>query len=114
MPKGVAKEAYAGEFKLKVIEYMRNEHMSYRETERLFGVSRERIQRWERIYLEEGSEGLFVEHRGMNSKGRLTILDKKVEADLISENQRLRMENDYLKKLNALVQKRENQAKKPK
>lgn len=41
-------------------------------------------------------------------------LDKKIEEDLISENQRLRMENEYLKKLNALVQeriKRENKKK---
>lgn len=33
-------------------------------------------------------------------------LDKKTEEDLIAENQRLRMENEYLKKLNALVQER--------
>ena len=33
-------------------------------------------------------------------------LNKDIEEDLIAENQRLRMENEYLKKLNALVQKR--------
>ena len=33
-------------------------------------------------------------------------LDKKIEEDLVTENQRLRMENEYLKKLNALVQER--------
>ena len=41
-------------------------------------------------------------------------LSKEVEEDLIAENQRLRMENEYLKKLNALVQeriKRENTKK---
>lgn len=31
---------------------------------------------------------------------------KKVEEDLIAENQRLRMENEYLKKLDALVRER--------
>ena len=36
-------------------------------------------------------------------KGRPPQLDKKVEEDLIAENQRLRMEIDYLKKLSALV-----------
>ena len=41
-------------------------------------------------------------------------LNKDIEEDLIAENQRLRMENEYLKKLNALVQeriKRENNKK---
>lgn len=41
-------------------------------------------------------------------------LNKDIKEDLIAENQRLRMENEYLKKLNALVQeriKRENKKK---
>ena len=33
-------------------------------------------------------------------------LSKETEEDLIAEVQRLRMENEYLKKLNALVQER--------
>ena len=37
------------------------------------------------------------------NKGRPPKLDKKVEEDLIAENQRLRMEIEYLKKLSALV-----------
>ena len=67
------------------------------------------IQRWERIYLEEGAEGLMKERRGRASatsgtrRGRPPKLDKKVEEDLIAENQRLRMEIEYLKKLSALV-----------
>ncbi len=67
------------------------------------------IQRWERIYLEEGAEGLMKERRGRacsaggTRKGRPPKLDKKVEEDLIAENQRLRMEIEYLKKLSALV-----------
>ena len=65
------------------------------------------VQRWERIYLEEGAEGLMKERRGKNNinnkRGRPPKLDKKVEEDLIAENQRLRMEIEYLKKLSALV-----------
>lgn len=41
-------------------------------------------------------------------------LNKDIEEDIIAENQCLRMENEYLKKLNALVQeriKRENKKK---
>lgn len=39
-------------------------------------------------------------------------MNKKTEEDLIAEVQRLRMENEYLKKLNALVQAREKSARK--
>ena len=45
-------------------------------------------------------------------KGRPPKLDKKVEEDLIAENQRLRMEIEYFKKLDALVQKRLQEEKK--
>lgn len=49
-----------------------------------------------------------------NSKPEKKKLNKDVEEDLIAEVQHLRMENEYLKKLNALVQeriKRENKKK---
>ena len=39
-------------------------------------------------------------------------MDKRVEEDLIAENQRLRMEIEYIKKLSALVQKRMQEEKK--
>ena len=67
------------------------------------------IQLWERIFLEEGAEGLMKERRGRackasgSNKGHPPKLDRKVEEDLIAENQRLRMEIEYLKKLSALV-----------
>ena len=66
--------------------------------------------------MEEGAEGLMKERRGRacsacgTKRGRPPKLDKKVEEDLIAENQRLRMEIEYLKKLSALVlaEEREN------
>ena len=108
MSKGKANPKYTGEFKQKVVEYMRENKLSYNETMRIFEITgKMSIARWERIYLEEGAEGLKIERRGSKGKGRPPKLEKKVEEDLIAENQRLRMENEYLKKLNALVQERE-------
>ncbi len=48
------------------------------------------IERWERICLEEGPEGLAIERRGRKISSRSARLSKAVEEDLIAENQRLR------------------------
>ena len=113
--KGTKSKKYSPEFKLSVILDMRENHLSYKETVRRYdlgkidsGGVRQMLQRWERKYLEEGIEGLEKDNRGRPSKkrGRPPKLDKQVEEDLIAENQRLRMEIEYLKKLNALVQER--------
>lgn len=120
MPKGKPNKHYTGEFKQKVVEYMRDNNLSYKETARIFEIQDIRAASWERIYLEEGVEGLYIERRGRASKvsdvqkGHKPKINKKVEEDLIAENQRLRMEIDYLKKLNVLVQERQLQEKKRK
>ena len=127
---------YSPEFKISCIIDMRSNHLSYVETVRKYwGVStpiesnnyRSQLKLWERIFLEEGKAGLYKERRGrttkMNNpnKGRpKKKLDKQVKQDLIAENQQLKerveqleMENEYLKKLDALVRKRlQNQKKK--
>ena len=105
MPKGVPNKRYTLEFKKLVVETMQEEKLGYSETCRRFDVnSRDRIRSWERIYLEEGPEGLAIERRGRCSKGRPPKqLPKQVEEDLLAEVQRLRAENDYLKNLQALV-----------
>ena len=72
------------------------------------------IQAWERVYLAEGKEGFFIEKRGKGKKGKgkKKNFDPKVEEDLIAKCQRLEMENEYLKKLSALVSAREQKEKK--
>ena len=108
---------YSSEFKIRVIMDMREHRLGYRETVRKYWDTNQGqeenykniVKRWERIYLEEGAEGLMKERRGRackasdSNKERPPKLDKQVEEDLIAENQRLRMEIEYLKKLSALV-----------
>ncbi len=59
MPKGVPNKKCTGEFKRMVVEALRQFKVGGHHT----------IQRRERIYLEKGVEGLYVERRGQNSKG---------------------------------------------
>ena len=113
-PKGLTrnqKTSYSGEFKQNVVEYMHTNHLSATMTATKFNLANENtVLKWERIYYEEGPQALYEERRGriknMSSKPRKKKLSKEVEEDLIAENQRLRMENAYLKKLQALVQER--------
>ena len=114
---GRENKRYSTEFKMSVILDMREHHLGYCETVRKYwDISKGQednyknaVKRWERIFLEEGAEGLMKERRGRackasgSNKGRPPKLDRKVEEDLIAENQRLRMEIEYLKKLSALV-----------
>ena len=116
MPKGIPNKRYTPEFKKQVVEAVIQEGLSYQEAARIYEVQgHDRIQSWERIYLEEGAEGLAVERRGRRgrrSTGRPKKLPDKVEEDLLAEVQRLRAENAYLKNLQALVLEEERRQRK--
>ena len=110
--------SYDGQFKISVVEYMHSTGSSARQTAAHFNIPTfKTVCQWERIYLEEGREALLLERRGRansmsgSAKGRKPKFDPKENEDLIAELQRLRMENEYLKKLNALVQERERSKK---
>ena len=121
---------YSPEFKISVIMDMRENHLGYRETARKYKLGNSVCQgknlaiKWERIYLEEGAEGLMEERRGRKSSGRPRKKPLLPEAgsDLLDEVQRLRerneyleMELEYLKKLDALVRaEEERNGRKPK
>ena len=110
---------YGGEFKVHVVEYMHTNSLSITEAANLFCIpSAPTVGKWERIYYEEGPEALLEERRGRKNMGKKksSKLKKNVNEneDLLAEVQRLRMENEYLKKLNALVLEREKSEQKKK
>lgn len=112
----ISRYTYDGDFKLSVITFMHENHLSLSETAAKFGIGNEcTISKWERIYYEEGKSGLYRENRGkMKNKPKKPKLKPQVEEDLIAEVQRLRAENAYLKKLKTLVEERiarENESK---
>ncbi len=110
-------KSYGGDFKISVVEYMHTTGASLRKTAAHFNIPcRDLITRWERIYYEEGREALYIERRGRASKmgikkPRKPKKNVSENEDLLAEVQRLRMENEYLKKLNALIQEREKSEK---
>ena len=110
---------YGGEFKIYVVEYMHAKNMSLKETSHHFCIpSDTTVAKWERIYYEEGPEALHEERRGRKNMGKKKSSKPKKNVneneDLLAEVQRLRMENEYLKKLNALVLEREKSEQKKK
>ena len=105
------KEIYDGNFKKYVIEYMHQNHLSKREATYKFNLGSVCvISRWEQIYNEEGPQALYQEQRGKRNNMNRNVKDKNIsnkkEQELLKKIKKLEMENEYLKKLNALVQKR--------
>jgi transposase len=102
-------ETYSAEKKLEIIEYYKEYGVF--ETEKEYNISNTSFYKWERQYIEYGMDGLKKDGRG-RPKGLKKDINK--DKDLLAENQRLRLENMYLKKLKALVEKREEQENKKK
>ena len=106
---------YSAEFKIRVILDMRTNHLGYNETVYKYWDVKNSVEAhnhlktlklWERIYLEEGEEGFMEEKRGRcpgKGRPRKQPLPPDLVKDLIEENQQLRMEIEYIKKLSALV-----------
>lgn len=110
--------SYDGKFKIMVVEYMHKNQLSTDEVSAKFCIrGTSTVYKWNQIYSKEGPAGLLKK----KPTGRIQkIMSKnkknaKTEKELIAENEKLRMENEYLKKLQALVQKRIDQenGKKP-
>jgi len=97
---------YDSTFKVAVIEYMHQHNLSQVETAVHFGITQGvLIGMWEKQYNSKGY--IAFAHNGacMKEYEKKADIPKKTES-LEEEVLRLRMENEYLKKLQALVQKR--------
>jgi len=101
------KTVYSGEFKLSVLRYMHENHLSCLETAVKFGITHDAtIYRWQSIYNERDVSGLFQEEQKELKEKYISQgnPEEQSKEDLIAENLYLRAENAYLKKLDALVQ----------
>jgi transposase len=114
--------SYSTQYKLDVLNYMNENGTSPNETAAIFSISEpSMIRRWRRRLENEGVNALNSKKKGRPSmKNESQKATKKPVPDegsnqaLQAEVERLRMENAYLKKLNALVQNKEKSPKKTK
>ncbi len=111
-------EAYSAEFKLAVLQRMWRDGLSYRQVSALFNLREANgVTRWERQYDEGGFEALKPRRRGRAPKmpqpkqspkpPPAPAQDERSREDLLKENEYLRAEVAYLKKLDALLRAKE-------
>ncbi len=107
--KGLSSHAYkwSAEKKYEVLKYKQENQLSYNETGVLLGIQDSTIWVWEKRYLENGIEGLENKKKGRKPRTQKPKPPKTRLEELEEENLNLRIENEYLKKLNALVAERE-------
>jgi len=99
---------YKAEEKLQIIDYMHKNHLSYKDAGIQFGISGSNtVWDWEHKYLENGIKGLEGKKKDRKSRVEKTKPPKTREQELLDRIHYLEAENEYLKKLNALVAERE-------
>lgn len=97
LEKSMSKTKYSGEFKRSVLKYRQINQTSYKETAQRFGIKNiSTIANWQRAFDTKGFAGL----------------EELIE--LREKNQYLEAELAYLKKLDALIQKKSRTKRKPK
>jgi len=110
---------YSAEFKLSVLRHLWDNELSYVQAAALFNIrSPASLSNWEREYRRAGLDALAARPRGRRksmsevpSQPKPPEDEKRSREDLLAELEHLRMENAYLKKLQALVQARPKQAR---
>lgn len=115
----IKNKTYSGEFRVYVVEYMREHNLSLVQTAIHFSLpDHTRVRVWNKLYDEKGPQYLMAEHRGRikmkSKKANKTQKKSNSEKELLKKIEYLETENDYLKKLNALIQEKEKLKKKTK
>ena len=99
---------YSSEERFQIIEFMRKNHLSYKDTSIQFGISGSNtVWDWEHKYLKNGINGLENKKNSRKPRIQKPKPPKTREEELLDRIQYLEAENEYLKKLNALVAERE-------
>jgi transposase len=112
------------EFKLSVLRHMWDNKLSYAETAAKFNIRGQcHIGSWERSFLDGGAAALMPPPKGRHEKMHDPKIDSsqpppaerpndeaRSREELLKELNYLRMENAYLKKLEALVQAKKQAA----
>jgi len=108
-------QSYCAEFKLKVVKAIEKESLSLMRAGVRFNIPNiSIILKWKKDFANFGIEGLQPKQRGkpisMSDNGKKNKSNKPLtrEEELLKENERLRCENELLKKLQALIQARRN------
>ena len=103
---------YSSQFKLDVLDYMNNNGTSPNETATIFNIpSPATIRAWRILFEKGGVDALTSKEKGRptmkkeyKKKQNNKSPNEGVLETLQAEVEQLRMENEYLKKLNALTQ----------
>lgn len=122
---GLSKKSYtnySAQFKLDVLNYMIDNGTSPNETAVIFNISSPAtIRTWRLLFKKGGVDALIPKKKGRTPMDKEDNKKKKKQAPakgsveaLKAEVEQLRMENAYLKKLNALVRDKEKSPNKTK
>lgn len=98
---------FSGEFKLKVLNYQQEHHLSDLQTALIFGITDHgTICAWRKKYITGGTEALFQKQGRRSKMPKKSLIPNKPREEWTKDEELacLRMENEYLKKLTALIQ----------